>query len=1599
MTGKKESPGIKEVGRVYIRVLPNLKRFRQEIEAELKSIGDLKIRVEPDMTGFRRKVKQATEGLHTKLKVDVDKAKVKRDAEAAAKFASATTIKFWVALRSNELKILAAKAALEASGQTVQFKAEIDTSELKRARSLRKYLNWDTVKHPGNLVEPVTAKFRELRAEISRTSDRLKVFSRRVAHIMRSLVSPIALVGKSITWAFGVYALERRFGSSFKRLAGRFLTPVKQALGYLPRLFIAAGRRGFKALLEDLRGVKLELRWRVFTAVENINDKRKRITESVRKALEGPRMKVRRAVEWTKEHTVPRRATLLFYQRRNAMQKAHAQGLLRELKYLKHIGDAEKMLKYSNRGKYPGLYEEYRDVKKIVESWTKDGLGLHPEDLDDVSRRIQKIHKRLGVDRKHSEQHLMRMVAMQRGLAAQKRWGKAYEFFDSRPLKRALAKARNFAGTRKQSFMDSRAGAELRRVIDTHKKLKQVGGFALDSLSARWKKLGGHIHATAERAAKFRLPHSEGVRAFKENLRRSFRASAARRQEIMDARKARRLERRKRRDQRRARRRGQFLGLTRIGWIVGAISALAVPLAQLVGGTLAAIPGLAAAGAAALAATVLGFEGIKDAAKKASPALERAKEAVSGVFRDRLSSQFSTLGDALDTVRGNLVDVAHGMADFSQGFVDGVTGSEGMRYVQNQLKGTARLFSRLKPFAEDFTVALLGVGSAGADTFDYLSDGLNGWAKNFRASVKQMSDSGELQKSIKAAYDVFGSAGTNIGKILGEVIRTAPDMVQPVRRMFDGFADGVVKLIPLFSSFSNVIGNTLGSLFDEAGRLGDVVGPKLQGVMDTLNPAIQDLVHGSGSAISAVLAPIGDFLNGLSPGVAKTLSSIGRSLGDMGDRIGAHPEIGSNLASIGQNLGKIFSLSEGKNGLFGGKPLISDSDLEMLEKMTSGLSTLSDKLTRFAVDLVKPSDQLRASLEMYGSTWSRAFNFGPMMNNLKSVSKQMLTLAEGASKDVAASIENVAAEANRAAAANQIDLSPMISKLSTAKTKEQIHGIVDEMKAAIDSAKDLGESTKIEVDAEAKVDVNTDSVAEDAAAQMAQIPDRVGEAASALGDAVAEQVGSNLQGLNEKLDQQMSDAVLGIGQGLGDALGTAEIPTDALKTNLDTAITTAFTGVFGSLGEKLAGVTASVAPALDGVVNSVADAFGRVKSESVSRLASWGSEVGSLATAAGDAMVTPVESARDRVVAAVEDMCSQAVARVGQLPGQAQAALGDLSGALYPSGQALVQGFINGMDSKAGAVSAAASRIASAARAYFPFSPAKKGPFSGSGYTTFSGAALVDGFIQGMDSQVRGVQAAAERVTSAARGMFRDPSADLEAYHRGKVLQPVLERNAEAIARYRERVEKNEKRASDSINRLADAQLRQAGVERRVAKQREKVASDGFPELDAPDYSKINRSFKSYYIEGTKGLLTDGLKQQMRSIDLAGQVRGVALAAVREGRRVFGSHPMFDQVEANVTAQHFADTLERVIEESGIAEIPVSFAVANLNQLKSDLGMGDGVVARALDAAMSFNPNDTDSARAAQSAAKTEIHYHVADMEEAIRLEQLRERKALLRIK
>lgn len=127
-----------------------------------------------------------------------------------------------------------------------------------------------------------------------------------------------------------------------------------------------------------------------------------------------------------------------------------------------------------------------------------------------------------------------------------------------------------------------------------------------------------------------------------------------------------------------------------------------------------------------------------------------------------------------------------------------------------------------------------------------------------------------------------------------------------------------------------------------------------------------------------------------------------------------------------------------------------------------------------------------------------------------------------------------------------------------------------------------------------------------------------------------------------------------------------------------------------------------------------------------------------------------MESAKNVVRAGVDNV----VTFFRELPGRARDALGNLGSYLVQSGKALIGGFIDGIKSMAGQAAEAARGVVQSVRDFFPFSPAKRGPFSGRGYTTHSGKALIQDFGKAIASSSSSVALDVERAVGRVQSQF-----------------------------------------------------------------------------------------------------------------------------------------------------------------------------------------------------------------------------------------------------
>ena len=119
------------------------------------------------------------------------------------------------------------------------------------------------------------------------------------------------------------------------------------------------------------------------------------------------------------------------------------------------------------------------------------------------------------------------------------------------------------------------------------------------------------------------------------------------------------------------------------------------------------------------------------------------------------------------------------------------------------------------------------------------------------------------------------------------------------------------------------------------------------------------------------------------------------------------------------------------------------------------------------------------------------------------------------------------------------------------------------------------------------------------------------------------------------------------------------------------------------------------------------------------------------------------------IVSTVRTKVGDVVGFVRELPGKILDALGNLGNLLLGSGKALMDGFTQGIKNGVQGALDAASGAVQSVRDFFPFSPAKRGPFSGSGYTDRSGKALVGDFAKAMTSEISTVTRAARKVATA----------------------------------------------------------------------------------------------------------------------------------------------------------------------------------------------------------------------------------------------------------
>lgn len=209
------------------------------------------------------------------------------------------------------------------------------------------------------------------------------------------------------------------------------------------------------------------------------------------------------------------------------------------------------------------------------------------------------------------------------------------------------------------------------------------------------------------------------------------------------------------------------------------------------------------------------------------------------------------------------------------------------------------------------------------------------------------------------------------------------------------------------------------------------------------------------------------------------------------------------------------------------------------------------------------------------------------------------------------------------------------------------------------------------------------------------------------------------------------------------------------------ALVAGVTAFIGSILAVVGGCVSTVSALVAGVVNTVVSLIGSLVSSVlsaisglVSGVASFFQSIVSTMSSAASSAYSAVTGAFNSMVGAVSGAVGNLMSVVSGIPGQITGFFAGAGSWLVDSGRAIIDGLVSGIQSAIGGALGAVGGAVSQIRAFFPFSPAKTGPFSGHGYTTFSGKALMEGWAEGIGGGTGSVVSAITGAMETAQGML-----------------------------------------------------------------------------------------------------------------------------------------------------------------------------------------------------------------------------------------------------
>jgi phage-related protein len=712
------------------------------------------------------------------------------------------------------------------------------------------------------------------------------------------------------------------------------------------------------------------------------------------------------------------------------------------------------------------------------------------------------------------------------------------------------------------------------------------------------------------------------------------------------------------------------------------------PLLGVIGGLIIALPALAAVGGAALGAIALGMDGIKRAFKPLSDDIDALKSKVSASFESALAPAVAKLPALFAAVQPGLQSMATTLGGTVTQLTNMITQGENLAKIRDLFQQTGRFIQGMQPGINAFFQGFLNLASAVAPQLKELGAALGSILGAIGDAFNRLQSLGLVKPAIDGLAQVFRAIGQLLGPILELFGRLAATLQGPLATVISAIAAGLQAAMPGLQAFADGVAKAfvalapaLQAILPLVGQVAGLIGGVLGVAIQTLAPPLTKLIEGLAAGLAPILPKIAQAFSDLGAALAPVLDQLAGALVQALDML---------LPIIPQLLGAITQLA----------PVflqLVQAVIPLLPPLVQLVATILPGLIRLWLLIEKPSLEFAATI--LNQVVPALVSFLGIVNN------------------VVSGVVNFFTDFDTNVSAIWDHIVSFFKGIGSA-IGDFFGGIGDKIVGWFQSGVDF----------------------------LAGLPGRIGEWLSTLPGIVGNwllQAGQAMlnavvQGIEWVIAEfialpfQVIAVIVGFGQllwqGATDAVHAAQ---NAVIAGVEAVIT-----FFRELPGRAIDAVSSLLSSFSNWWHTTWDSAKTAVAQGVVNVIQFFRDLPGRALSAISNLLGQIRQFFVNAWNGARDAVSQGVSNVVQffreLPGRALSALGDIGGFLYNAGKNIIQGFINGIKAAAGAIGDVVSGILSKVRRLLPFSPAKEGPFSGRGWTLYSGMALVEGIAEGL---------------------------------------------------------------------------------------------------------------------------------------------------------------------------------------------------------------------------------------------------------------------------